>query len=142
MNARLLLTALLLTLSASSQAALPAFTGTDYSGTYDCTGLDAHEGNYSGTVTLALVRAQSTESYGAYDFTLDVPGFGTYRGHAAADGRAMAIHFALPDPSSADYGTGIANFSRNRDGKWSFRKFYYEPEYKGGNNGFEQCVRR
>lgn len=124
------------------QAELPRFTGTDYSGTYDCTGIDAHEGNYSGTVTLALVRGQSTESYGAYEFTLDVPGFGIYRGHAAADGRAMAIHFALSEAGSRDYGTGIANFSKDRDGQWSFRKFYYEPEYKGGNNGFEHCVRR
>jgi hypothetical protein len=123
-------------------AAPAAFTGPDFSGTYDCTGQDHHEGPYTGTVTLERVAAQSTGAYGAYTFTLDVPGYGVYRGHAASHGRQMAIHFALPDPSTRDYGTGIARFERSRSGDWRFRKFYYEPEFKDGNHGFEDCVRR
>ncbi|HJV01327.1 MAG TPA: hypothetical protein VJ752_12310 [Burkholderiaceae bacterium] len=54
----------------------------------------------------------------------------------------MAIHFALTDQSTKDYGTAIATFAESRDGKWSFHKFYYEPEFKGGNFGVEDCERR
>ncbi|HZX33430.1 MAG TPA: hypothetical protein VFF03_18920 [Rhodocyclaceae bacterium] len=120
----------------------PAFTGTDFSGIYDCNGNDSHEGEYTGTVTLELVRAQSTGRYGAYAFKLEVPGYGAYPGHAAARGREMAIHFANTDPATKDFGTGIAAFSKTKSGQWSFSKYYYEPEFKGGNYGTEVCVRR
>jgi hypothetical protein len=96
---------------------------------------------FTGVVTLELVREQSTGPYGAYRFKLEVPGYGSYPGHAAARGRQMAIHFALTDQSTKDYGTGIAEFS-HQGGKWSFRKYYYEPEYKDGNFGIERCVKR
>ena len=119
-----------------------AFAGQDISGTYDCTGDDAREGKYTGTVTLALVAAQSTGDYGAYSFSLQVPGFGTYRGQAAVQGTHMAVHFALPDQTTRDYGTGIATLARSAVGKWSFTKYYYEPEFKGGNHGIERCVQR
>lgn len=120
----------------------PAFAGPDFSGVYDCTGKDHHEGPYTGTVTLSLVRTQSFGQYGAYDFKLEVPGYGTYPGQAAAHGRQMAIHFALTDQRTKDYGTGIASFAIGKGGKWTFHKFYYEPEFKGGNFGTEDCVRR
>lgn len=122
--------------------AKPAFTGPDFSGQYECTGMDDHEGKYTGKVTLQLVASQSMGNYGAYNFKLDVPGFGSYPGHAAANGTQMAIHFALTNPSTKDYGTGIANFSKNKDGKWVFHKYYYEPEFKSGNFGEEDCVQR
>ncbi|MFT3859301.1 MAG: hypothetical protein QM742_17950 [Aquabacterium sp.] len=128
--------------AASTCIAAPAFTGPDYSGVYDCKGQDAHEGPYTGTVTLTLVPAQSVGAHGAYTFKLEVPGYGTYPGHAAARGKHMAIHFALTDQATKDYGTGIATFSRGKGGQWAFSKFYYEPEFKGGNHGTEQCVRR
>lgn len=54
----------------------------------------------------------------------------------------MAIHFALTDPGTQDYGTGIASFKQNKQGQWSFSKYYYEPAFKGGNHGTEECVRR
>ncbi|HIV72461.1 MAG TPA: hypothetical protein H9903_16115 [Candidatus Aquabacterium excrementipullorum] len=120
----------------------PAFTGPDYSGTYDCKGQDSHEGPYDGTVTLALIPAQSTGTQGAYSFKLDVPGYGSYPGHAAAQGAHMGIFFALTDPSTKDFGTGIATFEKSAKGKWTFNKFYYEPEFKGGNHGTEVCVQR
>ncbi len=122
--------------------AKPAFTGTDYSGVYDCTGDDAHEGKYTGTVTLKLNAAQSTGEYAAYDFKLEVPGFGAYPGHAAGRGSQLAIHFANTDPKTKDYGTGIATVKKGKDGKLTFRKYYYEPEYKGGNYGIEDCVKK
>lgn len=124
----------------------PAFTGPDFSGVYACTGQDAQEGPYSGTVTLTLVREHSSGPHGAYRFQLEVPGYGVYPGHAAARGTQMAIHFALSDPAPQDYGTGLAEFRRERTGvrkgKWRFTKFYYEPAFKGGNHGFETCVQR
>ena len=119
-----------------------AFTGTDFSGVYDCTGQDNSEGAYTGKVTINLVKEKSAGEYGAYKFKLEVPGFGAYPGHAAARGNNMAIYFANTDPSTKDFGTGIANFAKNKAGKWSFKKFYYEPEFKGGNFGTEICTAR
>lgn len=131
----------LLCLPALAQAK-PAFTGPDYSGVYACNGDDAHEGKYTGTVTLKLNAAQSVGEFGAYDFKLEVPGYGGYPGHAAAQGDKIAIHFALTDPKTKDYGTGIATVKKGKDGKLSFRKYYYEPEFKGGNYGIEECVKK
>ena len=125
-----------------SAIAKPVFTGPDLSGVYNCTGNDDHEGKYTGTVTLELVPSQSLNQYGAYKFKLEVPGFGTYLGQAAARGTEMAIHFALTDQGTKDYGTGIASFKKNKAGKWSFSKYYYEPEFKGGNFGMEECMQR
>ncbi len=115
---------------------------TDYSGVYDCTGDDAHEGKYSGTVTMKLKPEHSKGNDASYDFKLEVPGYGVYLGHAAANGNVAAMHFALTDSTTKDYGTGIARFKHSADGKISFRKFYFEPEYKGGNTGIEDCTRR
>jgi len=144
---RIFLPALLLTLglTASLTAGLARaearFSGPDFSGTYDCTGIDRNEGKYIGVVTLALVPEQSTGDYGAYTFKLDVPDYGSYPGHAAAHGKDMAIYFAHTDAATRDYGTGIARFSY-KGRKWSFFKYYFEPEYKGGNYGKEKCVQR
>ena len=135
------LLAIALTICTAHAAPAP-YSGPDFSGIYDCTGEDSHEGPYKGTVTLTLVRAQSTGKYGGYDFKLDVPGYGAYPGEAAAQGMEMAIHFANTDPKTKDYGTGIARFSRNKASRWSFHKYYYEPEFKGGNFGTEDCVHR
>lgn len=123
-------------------SAKPAFTGLDFSGVYDCTGDDSQEGKYSGTVTMELVRSQSVHQHGAYRFKLEVPNYGTYLGQAAVTGTHAAIHFALQDQSTKDYGTGIASFKKNKAGKWSFSKYYYEPEFKGGNYGMEKCTQR
>ena len=134
--------ALSLLLCATAQAKPEPYTGPDYSGTYACTGKDDHEGDYTGTVTMELVRAQSTGVYGAYKFKLEVPGYGAYLGQAAARGKDVAIHFALTDQSTKDYGTAIASFTKNKAGKWSFSKYYFEPEFKGGNFGMERCVQQ
>lgn len=128
--------------AASITNAKPAFTGENFSGVYDCTGDDSHEGKYTGTVTLELVTSQSLKQYGAYKFKLEVPKYGTYLGQAAANGTNVAMHFALADQSTKDYGTGIASFKKNKAGKWSFSKYYYEPEFKGGNYGTEECTHR
>ncbi|HEY7985411.1 MAG TPA: hypothetical protein VIE17_00670 [Methylophilaceae bacterium] len=118
----------------------PPFMGQNFSGEYACTGDDAHEGPYNGTVTLKLMPEQSTAEYSAYSFKLQVPKYGTYVGEAAAIGNNIAMHFALTDPAPRDFGTGVAIMEKNKQGKWSFHKYYYEPEFKGGNYGFENCV--
>ena len=93
-------------LSASAQS---AFTGTNFSGIYDCTGQDNSEGAYTGKVTIHLVKEKSAGEYGAYQFKLEVPGFGAYPGHATARKNNMAIYFANTDASTKDFGTCIAN---------------------------------
>jgi len=115
---------------------------TDYSGMYDCTGIDAHEGEYTGTVTIKRVAAHSTNSHNSYAFELAVPDYGTYLGQAVSQGTQMAIYFALTDPTTRDFGTGLATFASDAEGNTVFDKFYYEPEYKGGNTGTEHCVLR
>jgi len=136
---RLLALTLLCAASPTFAADKPPFQGQDFSGVYDCKGQDSQEGPYTSTVTLQLVKEQSFGKFAAYAFKMEVPGFGTYLGHAAANERAAAIHFALTDPAPKDYGTGLAQFSRTGSGKWQFSKYYYEPAFKGGNHGTETC---
>lgn len=137
-----IMAALLLMGTCLNAAAQPGFSGTDYSGVYDCTGDDAHAGKYTGTVTLKLIPAHSRGTYASYDFKLEVPGFGTYLGHAAGHGDQLAMHFALTDQATRDYGTGIAVMRTDGQGQTGFHKFYYQPEYEGGNTGLEDCMRR
>jgi hypothetical protein len=118
------------------------YIGEDYSGVYNCNGEDNHEGAYSGFVTLKLIPAQSTGIYGAYEFKLDVPEYGIYLGQAASENDVMGINFALTNPEPKDYGTGVARFTKTKDGKWAFKKYYYEKEFKGGNYGIEVCTQQ
>jgi len=120
----------------------PAFSGPDFTGVYQCTGSDTREGAYKAQVTIKLKKEHSQAQYGSYDFLLEVPGFGKYPGHMAANGLNAAIYFALENQSTHDFGTGIAQFTKNAKGQWQFHKFYYEPQFKGGNSGFEDCVKQ
>ena len=140
LTACLLLPLVLTAHAAERPAPRPDFNGPDFSGTYQCKGQDQHEGPYTGIVTLKLVLAHSVGQHGAYDFALESPGYGRYLGHAAGEGRMLAVSFALTDQRTKDYGTGIARWTRNAKGKWQFAKFYFEPEFKGGNDGTETCV--
>ncbi len=117
------------------------FKGADYSGVYDCTGDDGHEGKYTATVTLTLQPKHSRDAHGAYALKMEVPGYGIYLGHVVSMGKMLAIHFALTDPATRDFGTGLATISTSR-GRLRFQKYYYQPEFKGGNHGLEDCVRR
>lgn len=119
----------------------------DFSGVYACTGVDSHEGKYTGTVTMKLHPEHSKGQDASYDFELAVPDYGVYKGHAAVHGWQAAMHFALPmqngeyGGNTHDFGTGIAQFKKNSQGEITFRKFYFEPAFKGGNTGVENCVR-
>ena len=94
--------AMLVSMNALAGSKLPAKTYQDYSGVYTCTGDDAHEGKYTGTVTMKLKPEHSHDSYASYDFKLEVPGYGTYLGHAAANGDNVAMHFALQYQGTKD----------------------------------------
>jgi len=123
-------------------AAQPPFTGTDYSGSYQCTGMDSHIGEYKGTVDMKLNPEQSTGPYGAYSFTLTLPDNALYNGFAAAHRKSLAIYFAYTDPAPKDYGVGIAQIKTAADGRVSFSKYYYGPEYEGGGYGMETCIKQ
>lgn len=124
--------------AATPPAATAPFTGTDYSGVYTCRGEDHHDGKYKGTLTLKMDRMQSTGPYGAYSLTLKVPDYGTYTGEAVSLNKTLALRFAL-SKSSDDHGLGIATVKTDHRGVVSFRKYYYEPDYKKGNWGMEEC---
>lgn len=128
--------------AASAGAAEPAkrFTGNDLSGTYDCTGKDAHDGAFKATVTLKLDPRNSPGRFAGYAYTMQVEGFGLYVGSAAAHGDHLAITFANQNPEKKDYGTGIATVQRTKSGV-KLEKYYFQPEYESGNHGFETCVR-
>lgn len=119
----------------------------DFTGEYLCDGVDGSEGAYTGKVTMMHLPQHESKGYSSYQFTLTVPDYGTYQGHAVAKGNDVAIHFALPTQEGVyggkdqDFGTGLAKFKQT-DGKWSFEKFYYEPYYKGGNTGLETCTQQ
>lgn len=130
-------------LSSSFAFAEPAvFTGTDFSGTYNCTGNDQHDGKFTGAITLTLVPTQSTGEYGSYSLKFEAVGFGGYTGYAAARGNNMALYFANTDASTKDFGNSIVTLRKNKNDKWQFESFYYEPEYYGGNYGTEFCEMR
>ncbi|MBM6445074.1 hypothetical protein ACX3YC_00495 [Pseudomonas mohnii] len=128
-------------ISAPAWAAQPPFTGTDYSGHYVCTGKDSHIGDYEGVVDLKLNPEQSTGEYGAYNFTLTLADNARYNGFAAAHLNSLAIYFAYTDPAPKDYGVGIAKVVSTPEGKVSFTKYYYAPQYQGGGHGMETCVK-
>ena len=128
---------------ANNSSAATISSTNDFSGKYTCTGEDSHEGKYQGTVIMKLVPQQSSGDYSAYDFLLEVPGYGSYPGHAAGFKNNLAIYFAHTQHlKNQDFGTGIATFTQNAQGKWGFRKYYYEPKFKGGNHGFESCTQQ
>lgn len=132
-----------------SQAGFAAVDPLGLAGTYLCQGHDQHDGDYKGaTVTLTLDEKNSdlAHHYGAYHFSLVEPDGITYKGEAAARGNNLAIYFENTTPSaSTDRGVGIARVfqTKNSAGKTMtrFQKFYYEPDYEGGGNGTETCVK-
>lgn len=128
-------------IAAPAWATQPPFTGTDYSGHYECSGMDSHIGPFKGVVEMQLNTEQSTGEHGAYRFTLTLSDNSRYDGFAAANLNALAIYFAHTDPVLKDYGVGIAQITSTPDGKVSFSKYYYGPEYEGGGHGFETCVK-
>lgn len=124
----------------AAQAPAP-FTGADYSGRYECTGQDKHIGNFKGVVDMKLDAKQSTGKYAAYTFTLTLEDKSRYEGMAAGTSDTLGIYFAHTDPALKDFGVGVAQVTPTPEGKVSFVKYYYGPEYEGGGHGLEHCVK-
>ena len=129
----------MLTFAGLAQAK-PAFTGQNFSGIYACRGVNEQVGNYEVTVTLKLNRVSSYGNFGAYLYEVETVNSVVYSGQAVADGNRLALSFQLTDSHNAEHSTGIATMKRNDEGRWSFRKLYYEPDDSGGNYGSEYCV--
>ncbi|OMQ37431.1 hypothetical protein BKX96_13170 [Pseudomonas putida] len=137
------ITAAMVFISAPAWAAQASasFTGTDYSGRYECVGKDSHAGDYKGVVEMKLNAEQSVGKFGAYAFALTMEDNSRYVGFAAATSDSLAVSFAHTDPALKDYGVGVAQLVTTPEGKVSFTKYYYGPEYNGGGHGMEYCVR-
>jgi len=124
----------------SMAQARPAFVGENYSGVYSCRGVNELVGDYEVTVTLKLNRASSYGTFGAYLYEVETANSVVYSGQVAADGNRLAMGFHFPEGHNTEFSTGIATIKRNAQGRWSFRKLYYEPDDSGGNYGSEYCV--
>lgn len=119
-------------------------------GTYHCHGYDSHEGAYKDATVVLTLDAKNSDlahNYGAYHFALVEPDGTRYAGEAAANGNNLAIYFENTNSSKkTDRGVGIAVVSHDKDEQGTtqtvFHKFYYEPDFDGGGNGYETCVRK
>lgn len=139
----LLASSLLLAAVSSHAEALQAkrtpFNGTDLSGVYACVGNDIHDGDGASTLTLTLDSKYSSGKSGAFKATV-VAGPVTYSGSVVSNGKQLAMDFANSDLSKKDYGVALGTVKNVGKGKFRIQKFYYEPEYSGGSNGFELCT--
>jgi hypothetical protein len=118
----------------------PAFTGQNYSGVYDCKGSNDKVGEYEVTISLKINRVSSYAKFGAYTYEMTTVNSATYIGQAIANGNQMALSFPLKSGLNVDHSIGIAKIVKNKKGRWSFRKHYYEEDNSGGNYGSEYCV--
>jgi hypothetical protein len=127
---------------ASTAHAAPkaAFKGQNYSGVYDCKGSNDKVGDYEVTISLKINRVSSHGQYGAYTYEMTTVNGVTYVGQAIADRNQMALSFPLKSGLNVDHSIGIARIVKNKQGRWSFRKHYYEEDNSGGNYGSEYCV--
>lgn len=143
--------ALLIALCVGSQLMFAAET-LDLSGQWQCGGYDEHEGAYSdATLMLTLDKKHSdfAHGFGAYHFQLTEQDGIIYKGEAATNGNLAAIYFentGADKESQTDRGVGIATITHDMDKDkhviTELHKFYYEPDYQGGGNGYETCVKQ
>lgn len=119
-------------------------------GKYICYGYDKHDGGYQNAIVTLGLDAKNSDfanNYGAYSVKLVEQDGSTYTGEAAANGNHLAIYFENTDPKmKTDRGVGIAIVTHDKDPKGKittvFHKFYYEPEYQKGGNGYETCTKQ
>ena len=125
--------------AASTDAQRKPFTGTDISGVYACVGNDAHDGDFTSTMTLSLDKKYSSAKFGSFKVKVEA-GPVTYTGSIVSNGTQLAMDFANTDLSKNDFGVALATLSSPAKGKFEIKKFYYEAQYMGGSNGFEKCT--
>jgi len=138
---RIALAVLLFSIAAAAHAR-PAFTGKNYGGVYSCSGSNELIGDYDVTVTLKLNRISSHGRYGTYDYETETTNSNTYAGQAIADGNRLAISFRFngKNINGRFFCIDTATTEKDKHGRWSFRKDYYEPDDNGGNYGHEYCT--
>lgn len=115
------------------------FYDVDFSGVYECTGMDAKNGPFRGRLELSLNNEHSRREFGAYDIIFDGGDAGKYSGMAVSSAKTMSMYFSHEDKSTRDNGVGIFTMSEMTKGKRKMDKFYYQSEYAGGNTGVEEC---
>jgi hypothetical protein len=122
-------------------AAEPAFSGTNYSGIYDCQGENQKVGKYKLEVTLKLNLVSSTGRTGIYEYTAETENSVKFYGNAIVRNRQMAASYVLDSSRRKDEPTtGLASIKRDANGSWSFLNHYFEPDDFGGNYGTETCM--
>ena len=141
--ATLITTSFLLIAMNSYAATTPAkrtpFTGVDISGVYACVGNDAHDGDFTSIMTLSLDSKYSSGKSGSFKANVEA-GPVSYIGSVVSNGKQLAMDFANTDLSKKDYGVALATVSSSAKNKFKIEKFYYQPAYSGGSNGFETCT--
>lgn len=116
------------------------FTGVDISGAYACVGNDIHDGDFTSVMTLTLDSKYSSGKSGSYKVKVEADQALVYTGSIVANDKQLAMDFANVDVSKKDFGVALATLSTPTKGKFKIEKFYYEPDYMGGSNGFETCT--
>ena len=120
------------------------------SGTYLCSGYDSHDGSFSGsklTLDLDSKNSQLNNGFGAYHYSVVTADGTQYAGEAVSNGNTLAMYFAnTTAQGAADHGVSIGMVSHDENAQGIsqtvLHKFYYEPEYKGGGNGAETCIKQ
>lgn len=142
-SATLFVTSLFLLAGASHAAPTEAkrtpFSGVDISGVYACVGNDAHDGDFADTMTVILDRQYSSGKFGSFKVTVQGE-HDSYSGAIVSNGRQLAMDFANNDVSKKDFGVTLATLSDLPKHQFKIEKFYYQPQYMGGSNGFETCT--
>ncbi len=136
---KILLLTLLLSFAQLAQAK-STFTGVNYSGDYDCKGLNDQVGDYDVKVRLRLNKYSSHGTFGAYSYEVETVNSVVYTGQAAADGNRIALSFNLTESRGVEHSTGIATMKKNDQGRWTFKRLYYEGDDNAGIYGTETCV--
>lgn len=126
--------------AATTDAKRTPFTGVDISGAYACVGNDVHDGDFASVMTLTLDSQYSSGKSGSYKVKVEADQALVYTGSIVSNGKQLAMNFANVDASKKDFGVALATVSSPTKGTFKIAKFYYEPEYMGGGNGFETCT--
>lgn len=131
-------------------ASYAAGVSINLAGTYLCDGYDSHSGAFKGATMVLILDSKNSElpdGHGAYRYSLVTSGDLHYTGVAASSGNTVAITFQNTGyGQGADHGisTGFVTYDQNANGmsQTVLHNFYYEPEYYGGGNGSDTCVKQ
>lgn len=133
-----LLGSLLLALTFNAHAT--ASKSADYSGDYLCKGSNETVGDYEVSVTLKKNYRNSVGAIGVYELVTETENNEYYTGQAVTNLNQIALTFKLSSAKHAEFSTGVGQFKKLANNKWSFKNNYYEPDDSGGNYGQESCV--